>query len=635
LKPNSTRNSRQPFQFRLDASAFLSQDLEPHTNNIRENLVAFLRTRNVADTQSWLKEILADQEICSKLNFAKWKFKDSPDEGYVEVHLDPLRDSKSGAIADGFRDEAGNLIANTTTPVRLKWKTYPANAPNLGHFVLLIVRDNDDEAGTELLRKTIKNNKRTETRARIGLKDIELAEGETCAAKIIVQARDRSGVILSSDECEPFWIEGSDQGEGDTGKKKVNKIRNRAEAFFMSGHRSRKMMEVDSEGWEEGKRPLFYRLKLKNRDIYHILINPVLHAAQLRNITDPATGGAWEANLWNRGAIEAADLQSVPVTVSGLSKYEAFIESRQALFTKFQERDPNGVVEVFDLRQFKMEITTYAEAYIAVLDEVCAKLKAATSDGQINNILNSSHKLSRLDTIHLKIGDSADSDELVLLAPTHPIKMLWILQFQQLLYGWAEQLDGVSEAEAAAMVSREAHEKIVSLNIPSAIAFRNDEIYVNSDNLDLYWSIFPRGTTTDVRKAVSTLQRLLGFKLNQGEITVITAPQIADRIWRYLKHHPYVSTLRVNVINPGDGLLVLNAIREIQRIEEFCDLNYDIAFYADQRYEIMGSAFDEMTEGATLADGSPPDVDEELLQPNKNPLFPKLTFSKHKITESD
>jgi hypothetical protein len=49
----------------------------------------------------------------------------------------------------------------------------------------------------------------------------------------------------------------------------------------------------------------------------------------------------------------------------------------------------------------------------------------------------------------------------------------------------------------------------------------------------------------------------------------------------------------------------------------------------------MGSAFDEMTEGATLADGSPPDVDEDLLQPNKNPLFPKLTFSKHKITESD
>ncbi len=383
------------------------------------------------------------------------------------------------------------------------------------------------------------------------------------------------------------------------------------------------------------KRPLFYRLKLNNRDIYHILINPFLHAVQLKNITDPMTGGAWEANLCNRGTIELADLKPVPVTVSGLSKYEAFIQARKELFAGFQEKDPNGVVEVFDLRDFKAEITTYAQTYIALLDEVRTKLNAATTDGQINNILNASHKLSRLDTIHLKIGDSTSTDELVLLAPTHPIKILWVLQYQQLLFSWAAKLNGVSETEAAAMVNREAHEQIMSLNIPPAIAFKNDEIYVNSDNLDLYWSILPRGTTADVRNTVSSLMRILGFKLNQGEITVITAPQIADRIWRYLKHHPYVTTLRINVVNPGDGLLVLNAVREIQKLEEFQDLNYDVAFYADQRYEIMGSAFDEMTDGATLADGSPPEVDEDLLRPNKNPLFPKLTFSKRKVTEAD
>jgi len=262
----------------------------------------------------------------------------------------------------------------------------------------------------------------------------------------------------------------------------------------------------------------------------------------LKNITDPATGGAWEANLWNRGAIEAADLQSVPVTVSGLTKYESFIDARQTLFTKFQERDPNGVVEVFDLRQFKAEITTYAETYIAVLDEVCAKLKAATSDGQINNILNASYKFSRLDTIHLKIGDSANCDELVLLAPTHPIKMLWILQYQQLLYSWAEKLDGVSEAEAAAMVNREAHEKITSLNIPSAIAFKNDEIYVNSDNLDLYWSIFPQGTTTDVRRAVTHASAITGLQAQPGRDhrhhrTADCRPHLALSQASSLRHH--------------------------------------------------------------------------------------------------
>jgi hypothetical protein len=497
-----------------------------------------------------------------------------------------------------------------------------------------VVRESDDDAGAELLRKPIKNNKRAETRAKVSLKDIELAEGETCAAKIIVQARDRSGVVLSSDESEPFWIEGSNQEGADTGKKKVNKIRNRAEAFFISAHRSRKKMEVDSEGWEDGK-TLVYRLKLKNRDIYHLLLNPVLCGIELNNIIDPMTGGAWEGDLRNRGSLEPSDLKRAAMAVSGLSTFDNFIQARKALFTQFQEKDPNGVVETFDLRDFKSEITTYVTTYIAVLDEVRAKLKAATTDGQINNILNASHKFSRIDTIHLRIGDAVDTDELVLIAPTHPIKVLWALQYQQLLFSWAEKLDGVSESEAAALVNSAAHEQILSLNIPPVVAFSNDEIYVNSDNLDLYWSILPSGTTADVRSSVSSLMRLLGFKLNQGEITVITASQIADRIWRYLKHHPYVTTLRINVVNPGDGLLVLNAIRAIQAIDEFRDLNYDVAFYADQRYEMMGSAFDEMTEGATLADGSPPEVDEDLLQPNKNPLFPKLTFSKRKVTETD
>jgi len=607
--------------------------LEPAENNLRENLVSFLRTRNIADTQVWLREILADEDARSKLTFDKWKFKDSPDEGSVEVHLDPLRDPKTGAVADGFRDEGGNLIASTGTPIKLKWKTYPGNAPNLGHFVVLIVRDSDEEAGAELLRKTAKNNKRTETKAKVSLKDIELAEGETCAAKVIVQARDRSGVVLSSDESEPFWIEGAEQTD-ESGSKKVNKIRNRAEAFFISAHRSRKKMEVDSEGWEEGKRPLFYRIKLKNRDIYHILINPFLQAIEVRNLSDPMTYGAWEGNLCGRGSIEPADLQHVPVTVSGLASFDAFTQARKDLFNKFQAKDANGVVEVFDLRDFKTEILAYANAYNAVLDEIRTKLKAATSDGQINNLLNSSHKFSRLDTIHLKVGDAESPEPVVLIAPTHPIKVLWLLQYQQLLFGWAEKLDGVSETEAVEMVSREAHERITSLNIPPSVAFKAQDIYVNSDNLDLYWSLLPHGCTPDVRKTVSTVMRLLGFKLNQGEITVITPAQIADRIWRYLKHHPYVTTLRLDVINPGDGLLVLNAIREIQKLEEFKELNYDVAFYADQRYEIMGSAFDEMTEGATPADGRQPDVDEELLRPNKNPLFPKLTFSKRKVADN-
>ena len=49
----------------------------------------------------------------------------------------------------------------------------------------------------------------------------------------------------------------------------------------------------------------------------------------------------------------------------------------------------------------------------------------------------------------------------------------------------------------------------------------------------------------------------------------------------------------------------------------------------------MGSAFDEMMEEAVLSEGSQPEVDAALLKPERNPLFPKLIFSKQRVKESE
>ena len=72
-------------------------------------------------------------------------------------------------------------------------------------------------------------------------------------------------MILGTDESESFYIEGGLPGEEVV--KKINKIWNRAEAFFQATLRYHKTPEVDSENWEEGRDRL-YRIKLKTRDVY-------------------------------------------------------------------------------------------------------------------------------------------------------------------------------------------------------------------------------------------------------------------------------------------------------------------------------------------------------------------------------
>jgi DNA phosphorothioation-dependent restriction protein DptH len=621
-----------------DRSVFLAIEnlvndygLDADENNLRENLVAYLRDRNVVEIQEWLRQILEDEDWRQKLSFDRWQFRDITKPGEVEVHLEPLRDPKTGVIVKGLQERGTNLVGTTDprNPIHLKWSTYPRRPENLGHCLILVVKDAaDDEAGEELTRRTVKGGRQS---LKLALKDVELEEGETAAVKIVIRAKDKTGVILATDESESFYIEGGLPPEDIP--KKVNRVRNRAEAFFQAALRTHKSPEVDSENWEEGS-PRLYRIKLKTRDVYRVVINATLYDIEHRDITDPMSCGAWKADMRNRGVLEVQDLSPVEIIAPGIEALENFTEARRHLFNRFQSKDPAGVVEMFDLREFKTEILEYVEAYQAMFQELRTKLGAAKTDGQINNLLNIAHTLSRIDTVHLTVGSTDEVDETVMLAPTHPLRMLWVLQYQQLLFGWAAKLEGVSSDEAARLVNRESVDKVTSLNIPSAVSFGQNEVYINSDNLDLYWSVLPKGGTTDIRKVVSLVFRLLGQK-GGGEITSITPMELADKIWRYLKHHPYVSTLRLNVINPGDGQLILNTIREIQKSGQFDDLNYDIAFYGDLRYEIMASAFDEMTEEAVLSEGSQPEVDEALLKPNRNPLFPKLTFSKQRVKETN
>ncbi len=605
--------------------------LKPEENNLAQNLIRFFRERNATETETWLKEILIDSSWRSQLSFDKWSFKDIAKDK-VEIHLQPLEDPRTGALAKGLTKEGSNLVASTSpaNPIHIKWETNPRNPDELGHYLVAVVRDtNDENAEEELIRRIVKKGRST---LKLGLKDIELEEGESCAAKIVIYAKDSAGLTLDKDESEPFWIESGVSIEPVV--KKIKKIRNRAEAFLYATHKHRKIIEIDSENWEEGN-PKLYRLKLKNRDIYRIVINSVLYDIERRNITDPMNGGTWRIDARNMPLLKAADLQPVPITGHDIPSLAHFFEARKSLFRSFQEYDTFAVVETLDLRSFSGLIQDYATAYRDILDDVCRRLQESTSDGDINNVLSLFQMINHLDTVHIRLGSPDDEGEAVLLCPTHPLRLLWMLQYQNLLFYWANCLNGLTEEEANRLLNPEKITKITSLNIPSALSLGHGEIFINSDNLDLYWSIFPKSNTKDIRKLNSYIFRLLNIKDNNGHITTITPEQITDKLWRYLKHHPYVTTLKVNIINPGDGLVVLNAIRLLQADDDFKDMSYDVAFYGDMRYEMMGNAFDRLTEENLSAEGMEKDVDEELLRPNPNPLFPKLLFSKKKVKESD
>lgn len=617
--------------------AMVNKGLDPNHNNIKNHLLEFFRNRNQVKLEEWTGIILYENDWRSKLSFDKWKFKDLAGED-IELYLDSFRDKDDNPLAHtGLFLEGDNLVATTNSKMRVKWKTNPRRTPKVSQFVVILERDEESDSSNELHRKTAKG---TTEQVNFPFKDVDLEPGEEWLVHIRIVALDENRSIMFSksedgktepiqDISEPFYLRGeeSDTIGGET--KRYNKIRNFAEATFKATYRFRKEIEISSQSWETGRK-LLYRIKTVPRETYQIALNDLLYDLELKTLQDPFSCGVWDVDITNRGYLEQGDFKSGKIQLSVYkNEFNVFLEARRELFHAITSHDASAVIEILDLRDYKDLIIAYASSYQVLLTQITEAVKSA-SDAEVNNLLSNTHLLNRLDTIYIKLGTCDEPEELVLLAPTHPLRVLWLLQYQLMLYSWSNQMIGMSDDEVRKAVDIEYLEKILPLNIPNSISFDKDKFYVNTDVLDLYWNIFPKSTTIDIRKVVAQLSKALGYKDDLGNISSVTPSQIADRLWRYLKHHPYIKTLKLNVINPGDGLLFLNTIRELQKLPDFKYLRYDIAFYGSLGYELMGNAFDNLMNDSSSTE-TRPEIDEELLEPSHNPLFPKLFFSKVKV----
>jgi hypothetical protein len=611
----------------LAIEAMVNKGLDPSHGEIKKHLLEFFRNQNQVKVRDWTEKILTDKDWLKKISFDKWRFKDLAGD-QIELFLEPFRDKSGNPLSTtGLADEGDNLLATTNTKLKVKWKTNPRKTPKVSQFVIILEREEQSDASNELHRKTAKG---TTEQANFPFKDVDLEPGEEWLVQIRVVALDENKAKIAEDISEPFYLRGeeSDTTTGET--KRFNRIRNVAEATFKATYRFKREIEIESRGLESG-RILMYRIKTNPRETYQIPLNDLLYDLEKKILNDPFNCGVYEVDIRNRGFIEQSDFKVGKISLSVFkTEFNEFLEARRELFHTITSADASSVIETLDLRQFQNYIIDYGKAYKKLTDTI-ANAITNSPDAEVNNLLTNTHLLNRLDTIHIKLGTVDEPEEMILMAPTHPLKMLWLLQYQLMLFDWSAKLLDLDDSEYSKAVDIEGFEKILPLNIPNALAFEQNSFFVNTDVLDLFWSIFPKSTTTDIRKVVAMISKALGYKNDLGNISSVSPSQIADRLWRYLRHHPYIKTLKLNVLNPGDGQLFLNTIRELQKMDEFKNLRYDITFYGTLGYELMGSAFDELMNDESLTEGSRPDIDDELLEPSHNPLFPKLFFSKVKV----
>lgn len=616
--------------------ARLVDQAELADENRRRELLVYLADQPLIKPEAWLPPICHDPVIRNKIAFDAWQFA-QPLTG-LKIELKPLKDPKSGKIVSGLAEKNDALSSDGKKPIMIKWTVSPPDHEDLGRIRIDVIRKTLDQGEIEVIpTQFVASNRKS---FQVPISENNLGDDEQCIALIRIQALNRNGLPFhaANDESEEFWIAQGQEIE-ETPSDRGQRIRHLDEIRFNAVYATGKQVEVRSRGWDP-KHSNVYSLRLNHGRRGDLLIPPLLLELERKILSDPGNLGLFEADLTNKRLGKLEDFQEKTPSPAVSQMANAFFQARQTLFAAVSDlENGSGVIEIADLHTLSAETLAYTERYLELLRLLRDRLAQASSPSAVNTTLHDYADLLRIDTTLLRVGPAEKPYEVLLLAPTHPLRVLWLYEYQTLLRHWIAKMEGQKPNEIRARLDDDVLSKLTSLNIPSAIAWQQGKAFINTDNIGLFWSLYPNGELTDLRSAVNAALQGLGATAPGGAISTLTPRQMANKISRYLAHHPYVQTLKMNVINPGDGKLLLDAIKTLLEQNLYADLNFDLKFFSPSGtpHPLVGSAFDDFMDqkarddwsfGLTLSE-----TEDRLLSPNENPLFPKLIYGKYVLDD--
>ncbi|MFJ4095259.1 ATP-binding protein [Kitasatospora sp. NPDC089913] len=285
--------------------------------------------------------------------------------------------------------------------------------------------------------------------------------------------------------------------------------------------------------------------------------------------------------------------------------YDVFLAARSAYFAAVSGRNGETtepaehlVSEAVDFETVRDDLASYAEAYAELVEAQSLQAERAGDDAR-GAALVALARIQQIDCVAVTLTDGLGRRDTVLLAsPTHPLRALWLATWSALGQEWTGRLSG--EDKRRIISARDSLlEALSPLGFPFAIPRQDGRLMAATDNLTPYWGAYLPSETADPRGLLGRLAAALNLPttgaLMAGGSSALSGTALADRMERYVRLHPYVRTLVMNVVNAGRAEVVADALLELQRRTTTRDLTYDIRLcVTDPEAPETGAALDEL-----------------------------------------
>lgn len=592
----------------------------------RRRLGALLLRYDGLGVEAW-GEAIATTPDWRPLALEHWPLADeAPLTGQVRVDLDPLRLPR--------RQDDELLRYDPAERLAVSWKSDPppGDAPGLAFFRVEVV-DSDGQVGWETdLIKAVAGRQAKRSKQ---LKGLELPSGIYFVRVVpLSEHGDPLGEQPARDPALPdrkrtnesddfLLLEPGDIDEDVPPAITTTMVGSFPEAELLA------RLGLASEGRDpNGARPLerswltglgaasetaMASVRFDSRRQYKVRLSQRLRRLELAILAQPASGGHFRVTL---GASSAAPLDDQ----DALELPPPVIEARTAVF------DAINAVPILSEQPEQGHAEHAAGPIVALADLYAIAPLIERYSASYADWLDSGDPASLL--LDFLVVDVEEGSQAALLAPTHPLRLLWLLQRQQLARTWSA---AVHRNAAGAHLLQTWRSAIPASGLPALLIGTARDEFVEAAELPGGWSAYLPPRLPDSRAALALLQRRVGVAAETSSGTEAIADVVAGKLESFTRQHPYVGALVVNVINPGDAALVVDALVALeQRLGSEASVRYELRLFTGAANpELIGDALRELMDPERqLSEWA-----ARLAGPGRSSLFPKLTWSRKQLSE--
>jgi len=660
-------------------------DMPIQSNTLQGEIVDFIKNEKNLNTKQEITETIYRKY--QNLNFSNWKISD------LEIDFDEVKLSVDSIKSNDFKieNDTKTLYANPNSPSKIKVRfsttPNPSQISELKYFkiVLMAVDGGGGEEITVLRKLKNSTSNRAYRDADVELNPTQIDDG---AYFIKVLAENEFGDILNVNDnfkevnIQEAWEEEKSANPEATKEDYDYKLTSDSEDFDFvvdetiereENQRKDKVKSVlqaflnhriydlkhdneptipipvePSNCWLDEKKishTSVFHINYSQNHNYQILLSSKLrtienefldNAEQLGYVKVDVNNNASNSNFNDCKFVESRLTLSAPETV---------LSARSTVFNRIRKSNENddGVIETADIFNFKEDILNYISAYTAWTTELHNQISnIEITEEDKANLIDLVSELQFLDVVKLdtRLADGKKIEAL-LLSPLHPLRLTWALQLLDVFYYWEQETLGFSKYKEAWADNLEVlfnNEFGYSNNPLVFVGNKTLNNYNYSGELSHGWGLYLEGVGNKESKSFTSISRqLLHYFRGLFNITKdnyiesdISKKLVINHIKNYLRQHPYVDKLIMNLVNAGDANVFSDALIELEKDSEFSSTKYEIRLFKDSDKIIEHG--DELKSlinpQSTISEEA-----EAFSQPSKNRLFPKLRFSINNISD--